>query len=225
MSLDDVATDPQSVRAPTESFLTGSARLPSAELLLSLGCVCQEGAYGSATLIYSNDPADKDGARQCLSLVVAKMLASDARGAPEMVSLLSGAMRGTLGVAPASALQAYELSALALLFIDAYMPGDKLDHAVGLGLCLVLDAWLKPASPWTKLPGTGEVARLMFGEAFCALRLPDCVEDQKSLTIMPTGGFAGDIVWRERPLFLPGLCPAQGDILGTQLPVDLGPAP
>lgn len=217
----EVGPGPASVRAQTDSFLASADRFPSVELLLAIGCECEDPYYGRHTIVAPYAPLDPGETRACFSLVLEKMRHSGARGTSEWVSMLSGAMRDASGSAPRSEQSAYDLAALILLFIDCYSP-EPIALKVGADVCRMLNAWIKPAVPWTNLPGTGTIVRAMFGAAWCDIRLNDIADDQRSLLVLPDGGFAGDVVWRERPPFLLGLCPAQDRAQGVPLPQGLG---
>lgn len=78
-------------------------------------------------------------------------------------------------------------------------------------VCKLLNEWLRPAVNWNHLPEVNIMAMHFFGEVWCALRDPDPAE------------FSGDIVSRERPPFIPGLCLQQKPSFEAVLP-ELGRA-
>lgn len=107
--------------------------------------------------------------------------------------------------------QTYAMAVAILTYADAFWSQAKADVAASEPVCNMLNNWLKPATPWEKLPGDAEIAELLFGAAWILLA------DNENFVL-------ADIVRRERPAFLPGLCPAQLQPGSATLPADLGMA-
>lgn len=104
---------------------------------------------------------------------------------------------------------AYDLAAVTLSYIQGFSKFYPPHIHTAPAVLTFLNAWLQPIDDWTDLPSAEEVAEYLFGDVWCALRLPD--QDKT----------AGRIAYLERPPFQPGICPAQVLATGCTLP-DLG---
>jgi hypothetical protein len=81
----------------------------------------------------------------------------------------------------------------------------------------ILNEWLAPAKPWTALPGDFDACRHMFSAPWCDMTLQaDC--DGVDTTTQDSKGSAWFLVQTDMPPFLPGLCPAQEDVVAVDLP-------
>jgi hypothetical protein len=85
-----------------------------------------------------------------------------------------------------------------------------LDYEAAADVINILNAWLKLAIPWTTMPSATEICTKLFGSAWINIREPN--RDQ-----------LGEIIYLEKPPFLPSICPAQEEatfptmLLPTQL--------
>jgi hypothetical protein len=104
----------------------------------------------------------------------------------------------------------YVLAAIMLDYVAGYYACFELEAHARQPALSILNAWLIPQAPYVKVPSAVDLARNIFGDAWCTLRL-DC--DPRAI---------GSTIYKERPLFLPGLCPAQDVILSASLPDDVG---
>jgi hypothetical protein len=107
--------------------------------------------------------------------------------------------------------QAYSLASALLTFIESYTKDFELDVIVKPGVIAILNTWLAPASEWEKLPSANIAARMMFGDAWCSLFLPESTYDPLyAEELMSSPDYAaGRLVLECRPPFLAGLCVAQ----------------
>jgi hypothetical protein len=101
----------------------------------------------------------------------------------------------------------YDL-AIAILRFTGFRSNHPLDEFVAPNVLSLLNTWAKPSVAWLTAPKHDVIARALFGTAWW-----DLAERPSWLN----GGFTANIVERERPPFLPGLCPAQ-DALSVPLP-------
>lgn len=94
--------------------------------------------------------------------------------------------------------------------------GSILLREVSGQVCAVLNAWLKPAVPFSGDPldgpaSTYNVARAMFGDAWCAIALSGLTNDQHWK--IP------ELIREQRPPFLPGLLPTDRSLEHESLPL------
>lgn len=105
----------------------------------------------------------------------------------------------------------YELAQALVDFVDCYSPRSLMYDCASSDVLAMLNAWLKPDTHWEKLPGVRTLCQHVFGDAWCALVLPDEHADV-------VGAFAirrdnkcslHDLIAAQKPQFLHGLCSAQ----------------
>jgi hypothetical protein len=75
---------------------------------------------------------------------------------------------------------------------------ENLTAATTADVLVTLNNWIKPKTQWDELPEETCVARALFGDAWVMMF---------EMTA-PDGASIGDAVYRDRPPFLPGRCPA-----------------
>jgi hypothetical protein len=103
-----------------------------------------------------------------------------------------------------------------LSFIETYLELSATEKALAPHIAKILSGWLSlPDS--IAMPGPITVCRNLFGNAWCSFFLPEDAIDDLGKSWMLVVNIA-DIVARERPPFLPGLCPAQERQLVMSLP-------
>jgi hypothetical protein len=138
------------------------------------------------------------------------------------VSLLTGAMRHNC--VELNALKDKDARALAdtILNFIGYFDNDEIDQQAAPFICVLLNEWLLPSSPWLVLPGPAAVCRAMFGEAWCNFLLPEIDFDTPGISSDLFQYDIAAIVKKERPPFLPGLCPGQKEPPLVTLPENLG---
>jgi hypothetical protein len=116
---------------------------------------------------------------------------------------------------------AYALATGLIGYIEDYYPEFKLDTAAAPYICLILNEWLKPVVEWVQPPSIGVLFEHMFGDVWPGLVLPD--DHWKPLgNTCANQDIACDVMWQERPPFMPGLCLAQVAPPGVDLPADVG---
>jgi hypothetical protein len=90
----------------------------------------------------------------------------------------------------------------------AYMTIDKIEGCTSI-FCGVVNAWLKPPTPWMSYPPAQVFITAMFGQAWPAIALQNDISRQWNI---------GSIILKERPPFVAGLSSAQDADLSTSLP-------
>jgi hypothetical protein len=118
---------------------------------------------------------------------------------------------------------AYLLATGLIGYVECYLESYKMDVATAPSICRILNTWLRPAVAWEQLPSIGVVCEHMFGSAWPALVLPD---DQwgPAESAHADARLAVVLVLKDRPRFLPGLCPSQTAQTDVELPGDVGVA-
>lgn len=115
---------------------------------------------------------------------------------------------------------ARNLAVQLLQYIEGFSKTDLIYETADPHVAKILSAWLGlPAAAVT--PGPVTVCQSLFGDAWCSFYLPDGAIDAPGEGWKMLAKIA-DIEDRERPPFLPGLCPSQDGILSVPLPEDLG---
>jgi hypothetical protein len=197
------------------------------DFLRRLGCPTID--MGAAlTFVYHHfAESDRHAAQTALPLLLAsiELLGPHDADVSEVHSLLLGIHRlGRWQACLDEEATTYSLAS-ALCFSLGSLWTNEPDRApvkdVIIGL---LNQWLKPSVLWKELPDEDEMVRCTFGDAWAMLakaRLDaennnDGAEDPRYMSSM---------IERERPPFLPGLCPAQGAMLSVPLPDDVGYSP
>lgn len=93
---------------------------------------------------------------------------------------------------------------------------ETLLRKISVQVCAVLNEWLKPVTPFSGDPLGGpattyDIARAMFGDAWCAIALSGLSDDQHWQI--------SEIIQSQRPPFLPGLLSADLETEYALLPV------
>jgi hypothetical protein len=107
-----------------------------------------------------------------------------------------------------SPITALPFAAALLLFLETFDDGQPVDVFIAPGVSRILNAWTRPVAPWPEIPREEDVARAMFGDAW-DLFLERTPGD---------GVYLADLVLREKPVFLPGLCNSQVVDVAVPLP-------
>jgi hypothetical protein len=116
---------------------------------------------------------------------------------------------------------AYLLAVGLIGYVEDYVRTYQMDVAVAPHICLLLNAWLKPIVPWGQPPSIGVLCEHMFGDVWTSLVLPGDYWEALGATYSDQG-LAINLIFNDRPPFLPGLCPAQEVRLNVPLPGDVG---
>jgi hypothetical protein len=102
--------------------------------------------------------------------------------------------------------RAYALATGICYYIDTCATSG-LDQGVLQDVIELLNKWLKPLDEWMELPSAMEVATKLFGAPWCQLVLPDDVDYPPGSAMWSSTWLLCYVVARERPSFLPGICP------------------
>lgn len=147
----------------------------------------------------------------CIPQLLEVAASSPIEGALNITSLLAGIVRHEMWeTLLRSPCDAYNLAVSILSYIETYTPEYLLDATTRPQVCTILNEWLKPVVEWSELPPEDAVARSLFGDAWVGIfNVPN--SDGENISI------AG-LVRQQRPLFLPGLCPAQSPQMSAPLP-------
>jgi hypothetical protein len=152
----------------------------------------------------------------CYREILAAILPSPYRCGEDVKMLLAGILRyGLWDDFLDHEDSARDLAVAVILYSETYSDNNAIDVAILGELCMALNQWLKPSTPCMGVLGVLPVARHMFGAVWWPLM---------ELTTNVHERLVGDIVLRERPPFLPGLCRAQDAIRSATLPDNLGPS-
>jgi hypothetical protein len=164
--------------------------------------------------------------RECLPQLFSS-IAEDRNHMAAAVSLLVGMQQyGCLSTYPSTEKEAYALAAMLLCYSLYFNDVVSMTIFTVPYVCTILNTWLKPATPWTDIPGAVTLCRHMFGHAWCTLTLAEDYPDDVGAANRGRVGEAAKngldlLVKRVRPPFLPGLCAEQAIDLGIPLP-DIG---
>jgi hypothetical protein len=153
--------------------------------------------------------------RKCLPQLLSKILPSPYR-TDDLTSILIG-LSNCAGWRSSTEdeTRAYELAAALLYFVDCFWSDHPLDKVAEPVVCEMLNVWLNPRTQWLNLPSTGVLCQHMFNAAWCDLALPDgCFATPGTEVEMHE---IGELVYRERPPFLPGVCSVQKVQVGAGL--------
>lgn len=207
------ATTPEKIRAYMSRAETFKGGLPS-DLLTLLGCPHRATPGGFKLVIPEVQVEHRESIGDALVVLLAHAatrLGIYSDDAPTLLSGLyaSGAWKRCL----LNESEAYDMAAVALCHLQAFVDEDGLDAFTQPTICRLLNEWLQPRVSWNKLPDVETAAALLFGDVWCALRDPA----RQSV-------YAGTMVHRERPPFLPGRCMVNRPADAVSLP-DLGMMP
>jgi hypothetical protein len=201
-----------------------SSRHMPYDLLRMLHCPYRDN--GSGILF---DPVAEDSPEWCdITSGIRKLLGSfiDVKNRNGNASILFGAMYyNCLPDYRHDVNAAYAVSTAILFYLEDYMPGNPVDTYVESRILALLDDWLKPATAWAGRPDLSEVCRRFFGAAWCALALPADVDEKSISGVYRNRGFSVEqLVAKQRPPFMPGLCTQQDVGTAAKLPSCLGDA-
>lgn len=189
--------------------ITSKKRLPE-ELMALLGCPYL-GLNSSLGLIVPPVHAENiETVGDALVKVMQLVLSNLDEPACDVASVLSGLYRNNCWqICLREESTTYAMAAMLFEFVEGYAPSLRLDHYTGPDVRNLLNAWIRPVVQWVELPSKSDLAGYLSGGAWSMIRLSSM--DRA----------VGEMVYQERPPFLPGLCPAQNAILSAQLPDDL----
>jgi hypothetical protein len=205
----DYADIPVKIRAYMEEPATFIGSIPS-NLLTVLGCPHGSESDARAQVIPDIHLEHQVVIGDALLVLLSHVASRLGTHAWEAASILGGLyMSGAWKRCVVSDSTSYHLAAVALYHIQTFSPYDELDMTTRPVVCRLLNEWLQPPVSWKILPDVRTLAVHFFGEIWWTLREP-APED-----------FASDIVNRERPPFMPGLCLEQNPSFDTVLP-DMG---
>lgn len=165
----------------------------SREFLTTLGCPY---VFNNDEFEPVSDPVDAAEIRSSIPRLLAAF-GTNAMGRVDVSSLLAGLSRNNCwDECLKSSDSAYLLVHSVLNYITMYDEHFELDILVEKDVCELLTCWLRPPSPWVKIPTVTEVCQHLFGEVWVSLAY--CDEDEMDLARQ---------VREQRPPFMRGLCP------------------
>jgi hypothetical protein len=211
------ATDLYLARA--ERYVNGleqDAPKVSAELFRMLGCPFEHDRRAALNVSLATVP---DAADYLPAVLVAasSVWVDDA----ETTSLLGGISRAAcLDTCIATVDGAYALAIALVKQIELSSMASKLDSYVTPDALSIMNDWLRPEESWSEFPSAYVLCQHLFGAPWCSLALPSSAKNR------PWSGevvseFACQVVSKQRPPFLPGVCPAQAGVISLQLPDEL----
>jgi hypothetical protein len=228
-ALQEPATESQIMRE-CNLFLKGHARFLAGHkkarrrigvgFLKLLGCGYMLGNTGKSCPTI-NASEDIDAIRDCLPRLLVGM-GPDPTAPVDVTFVLAGMWRHDCW---RSCLQsedaAYVLAAGLIGYLETYLPSYQPDFVAADDICALLNAWLRPPTPWQSIPSAGEACSHLFNNGWCAMRLPEEESDIPD-SLLIRGRYITELITKERPPFLLGLCPAQQRAQSVPLPDDLG---
>jgi hypothetical protein len=184
------------------------------DLLALLGCTYVVYDRGTSTnLIVNPDFRSEDLSvvKYCIEQLFEVVVAQSSRGGINVTGLLTGIIRYDMWRKFLStASSAYQLAIGLLVFSDTYAHDYQVDVVTAPLVCHLLNEWIQPVVQWEELPSATDIAAHLFGNAWLSIvEVP--LADGLPISI-------SKLVALERPPFLPGMCPAQEDILSAPLP-------
>jgi hypothetical protein len=87
--------------------------------------------------------------------------------------------------------------------------GDDVGDIFQPGLCAMLNDWLLPAALFTRAPSMDDFTRAVFGDAWCDFARQVPRHDPARII---------SCIMEQRPMFVPGLAPAQTEMAALPLP-------
>lgn len=121
---------------------------------------------------------------------------------------------------PVAACDGHALARVLIHYVGAFNSQEMELFAVRHIIDL-LNAWVKPDVPWVCLPGVMTLCRTIYGHDWCSMFLPDCHDTVGAYCQISVGFEIDHIIRKEKPPFMPGLCPEQDAVIRVPLP-DLG---
>jgi hypothetical protein len=194
----------------------GKAGLANDALLVQLmklfGCD-HINEYGQFTTVPFITYAARTDAIACMPRVLSHLVELKP-SALEIGSLLGGLWRFNCWEDLLTTEEDTRSLAIALVCYTGYYSSvSRVDVAVRENVRDMLNRWLQPATPWVYLPSALEVSRILFGDAWCEIALPDQCDIEPGETTI------GQMVARDRPPFMPGICAVQNVDAPADLPV------
>jgi hypothetical protein len=204
------------VRSETEKFLRGRARRDLDKMFLrALGCpfVVRPGEVEWPKV----SPADYADVRASLPQILSAL--GPVPEAPwDRPSLLSGLyVNACWRTCLETEAGTYDLAAALLTYLERNVTYESLDVATAPVIRDLLNEWLAPAQPWGTLPSVGDVLQAMFGQSWCYLSLSDDI-DFYTVGAVPRDCHIGEVIHRDRPVFLSGLVPEKAILRPCDLP-------
>jgi hypothetical protein len=186
------------------------------QLLALLGCPFQQNKQGAVAKAYARDP---DRHAHLTRLLIA--LASLPAAMSQMRTILAGINRNKCADYCVSTEDgAYALASALVRFFEHYSSNSRLDRMAEPDIIRIVNEWTCPKKWWNDPPSVYEFCQHVFDATWCEIALPDGSREE-------TGFFAGrglrvaDIILRDRPSFIQGLCKSQESSRGIDLPPDL----
>jgi hypothetical protein len=195
------------------------------EHLLALGCPYVESDPFTHLDVVKYKALPRDN-KALFGYTVPKLLVDVMAHLPDdalgVSSLLGGLARSGCWRACLERIESAHALAVAICyFIDTCADICALDTYVEKDVLKIINEWLAPLRPWSKLPPVIVVATELFGSWWCDLALDGVVQEPPGQGDWDDGYFTAHVIAKNRPPFLPGLCPIQIDVDLEQLP-DLG---
>jgi hypothetical protein len=175
-------------------------------LLALLGCPYLGGA-GIRTRTHKPSVDVEVEDREDASICIVRLLtASQGMPVTETISLLVGlSRRQALAYALSTERSSYALACAVLQFIEDDRAKTRFNKYAAPFVRDILNDWIHLEAPRSQLPVASYVVRHLFGEAWSMFAENDT-------------GLLCNLVARQRPPFLPGLCPPQDRVLSAPLP-------
>jgi hypothetical protein len=184
------------------SGLCDEAPLIDCLLLRDLDCTYES---STSAICRSTAACNPDAGPYLLSLLIA--IAPHPWAAKQLAPVLSGIScnRGLTDCLETEE-GAYAMATALTGYLEHYRDGCHLDMATAYQVLVLLNEWAMPAERWSMLPSPGDFCRRIFSEAWCSIALPN------GAYILPEQSesrqrVVADMLVRDRPPFLPGMCP------------------
>jgi hypothetical protein len=189
------------------------------EHLMAWGCPYIDGDVVKYTALLENDKTSFADEIPAILVDVVAHLPNNAMG---LSSLMGGLARSGCWRACLRTIEgAHALAVAICYFIDTLEESARLDKDVESDVLEIINAWLEPRRPWSKIPPVIAVATALFGSWWCDLALDDIVQGPPGQCHWEDVNFTAHVIAKDRPPFLPGLCPIQIDAELEHLP-DMG---
>jgi hypothetical protein len=182
-----------------------------------LGGPYMRGEVGGSTLDLNVEPCDTNtlAARQFVLLKIFIVIEHHGKHY-DRLSALAALNRSECWTPMLESLPlTYELAKALVDFVDRYWPTSEMYQAVEPEVLEILNAWLKPRITWSELPGPRTVCAHVFGDAWCALVLPDEYTDKVGGGAVRGRGktHLHEFINAQKPQFLEGLCRGQDALM------------
>jgi hypothetical protein len=185
----------------------------SENLARLLGCPYTQDAGGSGTFHRNLEPNDPETTAARKFILPTFFAVVERHGQhPDRLSVLVALNRSKGWVTVLEDLPlAYELAQALVAYVDCHTTRFPMYNFTSRDVLHLLNAWLKPSATWVELPGVRTLCRHIFGDAWCAIALPETYADEvgSKSAQMNSGVSVHNFIAAQKPPFLDGLCQAQ----------------